>query len=97
MIEDEGLTIDKQQRRMMTMSLFIVQSHVRRGTFPSSSCLLSCGTNVVGAHSLGDVAGARSLGDVTLPHCSCCAGCRQLMWMEAGVVDGDDSMTVAMR
>jgi hypothetical protein len=30
-------------------------------------------------------------------HCLCCAGCGRQMWMEAGVIDGDNGMVVAMR
>jgi hypothetical protein len=44
-----------------------------------------------------DVSGARSLGDVALPRRSCCAGCGRRMWREAGVVDGDDGVAVAMK
>jgi hypothetical protein len=61
---------------------------VQRGTFPSSSSLLWCGV---------DMAGARSLGDVVSPHRSHSPGCRRWMWTEVGVVDGDDSVTVAGR
>jgi hypothetical protein len=44
-----------------------------------------------------DVSGTRLLGDVALPRRSCCAGCGRRMWREAGVVDGDNGVAVAMK